>query len=230
MKLLAIDTSSDACSVALCSGADVIEQHVVKPRVHAEILIPMIESLLLESGLALSDLDAVVLGNGPGSFIGMRIGASVAQGICFGSGLDIVPISSLAAIAAEVIEEHGGEKIVVAQDARMHEVYVGRYARASDDLPVAVAEDEICPIGELAGLCDSYTAAGGAWKKFPQLQQANQRWVGAYASVVLPRARFLLQLGAQGVRSGAAIAPELLRPAYIRVKVAEKPTLAPPAN
>ena len=85
--LLAIDTSSNACSVALQSGDDIAEKHVVEARAHTKILLPMITDLFQETGIMAAELDAVVLGNGPGSFIGMRIGASVAQGIAYGAGL-----------------------------------------------------------------------------------------------------------------------------------------------
>ena len=102
MKLLAIDTSSHACSVALRIGDAVTEDHTVEPREHTRILVPMISALLEEGGIAAADLDAIVLGNGPGSFIGMRIGASVAQGLCHGAGIKLIPVSSLAAVAAEV--------------------------------------------------------------------------------------------------------------------------------
>ena len=94
MRLLAIETSSEACSVALQDGEVIREQHRIEPREHTRILLPMIRQLLDESGLVAKDLDAVVLGNGPGSFIGMRISASVAQGLCFGAGLPLVPVSS----------------------------------------------------------------------------------------------------------------------------------------
>ena len=93
MRLLAIDTSSDACSVALQVGAETIDKHVVEPRAHTKILIPMVEELLRDADVTLAELDAVVVGNGPGSFIGMRLGASGAQGICHGAGLQIVPVS-----------------------------------------------------------------------------------------------------------------------------------------
>ena len=102
MKLLAIETSSLACSVALQVDEDIQERHVVEAKAHTRILLPMINTLLGDAGLIVSDLDALVLGNGPGSFIGMRIGASVAQGLAFAAGLNIIPISSLAAVAAEV--------------------------------------------------------------------------------------------------------------------------------
>ena len=87
MKLLAIDTSSVACTVAVSNGDAVIERHVEQPREHTRLLMPMIREVLAESEVALTDLDAIVLGNGPGSFIGMRIAASVSQGLAHGAGL-----------------------------------------------------------------------------------------------------------------------------------------------
>jgi tRNA threonylcarbamoyladenosine biosynthesis protein TsaB len=224
MKLLAIDTSSDACSVALQVDEDVFEQHVVGEREHTGILVPMIEDLLRDGAIEMADLDAVVLGNGPGSFIGMRIGASVAQGISYGADLKLVPVSSLAAIAAEAIEKHGAESVLVAQDARMHEVYVGRYRRDADGLPEAAGTEEIHCIGALGGLEHQHVAAGGAWEKFPQLLEDNRHWISGVLPIKLPRARFLLACGARGYRAGAAISPDALRPSYIRVKVAEKPS------
>ena len=87
MNLLAIDTSSDACSVAVATDDGIVEQHVVEPRAHTNILLPMIREVVAESKVQLGDLDAILLGNGPGSFIGMRIGASVVQGLAFGLGI-----------------------------------------------------------------------------------------------------------------------------------------------
>ena len=109
MKLLALDTSSIACSVALGYGDQVWARHEEQPREHTRLLVPMIHGVLEEAGVQLQDLDAIVLGNGPGSFIGMRIAASVAQGLAHGSGLGIVPVSSLACVAAAVFEESDAE-------------------------------------------------------------------------------------------------------------------------
>ena len=223
MMLLAIDTSSDACSVALQSGADIFEKHVIEPREHTKILVPMIEELLRDAGVALSGLDAVVLGNGPGSFIGMRIGASVAQGICHGAGLQIVPVSSLAAIAAEVIEEHGAENILVAQDARRHEVYLGRFHADAERLPVADDEEVICGIGPLSVPSGDYVAAGAGWNKYADLLAQNGNLISATADVIYPRARYLFQLGVKSKNAGRAIPPGALVPAYIRSKVAARP-------
>ena len=223
MKLLAVDTSSDACSVAIQSGDDVIEQHVIEPRAHTRILLPMIRQLLAEAGLELTDLDALVLGNGPGSFIGMRIGASVAQGICHGAGLQIVPVSSLAAIAAEVMYNRGVTDVLVAQDARMHEVYVGRFCKGSDGLPVLRGHEEIVAIGPIPDVSVKSVAAGAAWAKYDELMTAHQDVLVAVSSVTVPRARFLLALGQRDYAAGNMVAPDALQPAYLRLQVANSP-------
>lgn len=226
MKLLAIETSSAACSVALQIAGEISEQHLVEDRQHTAVLLPMIRQLLGDAGMAAPDLDAVVLGNGPGSFIGMRIGASVAQGICFAAGLKLLPVSSLAAVAAQVIDEHGAAHIVVAQDARMHEVYIGRFGSDSDGLPIAEGAEEIQRIGPLRGLDGQYVAAGDAWRRYPQLLEHNRERIGEVAAISVPRARYLLSVGGRDFRAGAAIPPEALIPSYIRVKVADKPPAA----
>ena len=220
MNLLALDTSSNACSVALQVGDETIEDHVVEPRAHTTLLMPMISKILQDGDIALTDLDAIVLGNGPGSFIGMRIGASVAQGLCFGSGQAVIPISSLAAIAAEVMAEHEAPHVVVAQDARMNEVYLGCFRKRQDGLPEPEHDEKIVFAGELSLLNEGYTAAGGGWERYPDLKSINKSKINEFVPVEFPRARFLLQLAE---RSPVAIPAEQLAPAYLRSKVAEKP-------
>lgn len=129
MKLLALDTSSVACSAALQLGETIVERHEERPREHTRILLPMVRELLAEGGISLGELDGIVLGNGPGSFIGMRIAAAVAQGLAFGAGLKVLPVSSLAAVAAEVFATGDAGEVLVAQDARMGEVYLGAFGR-----------------------------------------------------------------------------------------------------
>ena len=227
MNLLALDTSSDACSVALQIGDEIFEQHVVQAKEHTNILIPMIQSLHLDAGVGLQELDAIVLGNGPGSFIGMRIAASVAQGLAFGAGLKIVPVSSMAAVAAEVMHAYAASNVIVAQDARMNEVYLGAYRRDGDSLPAAISEELLQPIEQIDGLGDmamsDLDAAGGGWQKYPTLLELNRAAIAKVFDVFYPKAVHLLALGARGCRDGAAIEPENLVPAYIRTKVAEKP-------
>jgi tRNA threonylcarbamoyladenosine biosynthesis protein TsaB len=227
MNLLALDTSSDACSVALQTGDDILERHIVEPKEHTNVLISMIRDLRDEAGITLNKLDAIVLGNGPGSFIGMRIGASVAQGLAFGSGLKILPVSSLAAVAAEVMDTHSATEVVVAQDARMNEVYLGIYRRDADGLPFGVVDESIRPIeqiGDVVGTANpKLVAAGKGWRKYPSLLDLNAKSIAKLVDVQYPKARYLLGLATREWESGAVSNPEDLVPAYIRTKVAEKP-------
>ena len=224
MKLLAIDTSSNACSVALKLEDEVMDRHVVEPRAHTKILMPMITELLSAAGTEVSALDAIVLGNGPGSFIGMRIGASVVQGLAYGSGLSIVPVSSLAAVAAEVLESQDQHPVAVAQDAHMGEVYVGLFEAGHDGVPVPLADEVIVGASEQIECDRPFVAAGAGWARYPQLAEANRAAIAGQVAVEFPHSRHLLRLGAADYQAGSAISPERLKPSYLRSKVAEKPS------
>ncbi|MGB5493340.1 MAG: tRNA (adenosine(37)-N6)-threonylcarbamoyltransferase complex dimerization subunit type 1 TsaB, partial [Sedimenticolaceae bacterium] len=127
MKLLAIDTTEDACSAALLIDSEVAERFEIVPRRHSEILLPMMDGLLSDAGLRLRDLDALAFARGPGSFTGVRIAVSVAQGAAFGAQLPVVPVSSLQALAQGVRREQAAGAVLSALDARMREVYWGGY-------------------------------------------------------------------------------------------------------
>ncbi len=230
MRLLALDTSSIACSVALQIDDAVSELHEELPREHTAILMPMIRSLLQESGTSLPELDAIVLGNGPGSFIGVRIAASVAQGLAFGAGLRIVPVSSMLAVAAQAFEEHAAAEVFVAQDAHMHEVYLGRYGLrdgvAAPLQPERLHGMSAIDTGEPAS-SGPKIAAGFGWQRYPELLTANREIFESVVDILHPRAIHLLPAAAQGLRQGADIAAEDVSPAYLRQKVAAKPASTP---
>ncbi|MGI9234843.1 MAG: tRNA (adenosine(37)-N6)-threonylcarbamoyltransferase complex dimerization subunit type 1 TsaB [Woeseiaceae bacterium] len=232
MKLLAIDTSSLACSVALHDGSNVFEQHEECEREHTRLLMPMISSVLKEASLDVAGLDAIVLGNGPGSFIGMRIAASVAQGMAHGAGLPIVPVSSLAVVAAEIFAETDANEAVIAQDAHMNQVYLGAYQRGDANFPVALFAERLHPQQAIEELCRSDAAgriaAGFGWRRYPQFEALNEAVIGSRADVMYPRARYLLPLGAISYQNGDSIDPQDLMPAYLRNKVAEKPSRGAP--
>jgi tRNA threonylcarbamoyladenosine biosynthesis protein TsaB len=223
MKLLALDTSTVACTAGLLVGDEIIVRHAEKEREHTNLLVPQIRSLLDEAALEPRDLDAIVLGNGPGSFIGMRIAASVASGLAFGAGLRIVPVSSLAAVAARA--GIYGQPVAVAQDAHMGEVYLGIYRRTgTSSLEALVAERLQAParIPELEGL-KHCLAAGAGWSRYPALFRANRWALEGPAGVLYPHAENLLRLGAAAYSGGGGIAPQELSLAYMRHQVARKP-------
>ncbi len=223
MKLLALDTSSVACTVAAQIGEQVFTRHDEQPREHTRLLIPMIRSVLADADVGLSDLDGIVLGNGPGSFIGMRIAASVAQGLAFGADLKIAPVSSLAAVAAEV-GSSGPANVAVAQDAHMQEVYLGLY-KVDDSIVTEMFPERLQRCDAIAELVDTddCIAAGYGWQRFPALLEANRANLQAVSEVLYPHARFLLRLGIDAFERGEAVAAEDVIPAYLRQKVAEKP-------
>jgi tRNA threonylcarbamoyladenosine biosynthesis protein TsaB len=223
VKRLALDTSSLACTVALSDDAVIYERHEERAREHTRLLMPMIRSVLDEAQLSITDVDAIVLGNGPGSFIGMRIAASVAQGLAFGTGIRIIPVSSLAAIAAEVMYRSDATVVAVTQDAHLQEVYLGIYERGADDLPRPICEERLQAEGVIDELSRgdrrSTLAAGQGWQSYPGLFARNKAWLAQQSPVRYPRARYLLGLS----DLSAAIAAADIQPAYLRHKVADKP-------
>lgn len=235
MKLLAFDTSTTACTAALGVAGRVIERHEVREREHTRILVPMLRELMTEGGVDYRDLDAIVLGNGPGSFIGMRIAASLAQGLGFAAGLPVVPVSSLAALAARAFAGSAARHAVVAQDARMEQVYLGLYRRGADDLPEPLGDErlhaqlrvsELDALGAL-GAVDT-VAVGGGWRRYPALLAANEDLVSFDPDCRYPRAADLLTLGARAWRHGEWISPDAVSPAYLRLEVAVPPAARTP--
>lgn len=228
MKLLAIDTSSLACSVALRLGPTVYERHEERAREHTRLLTPMIRSVLSDGGIGVAELDAIVLGNGPGSFIGMRIAASVAQGLAYGAGLNVVPVSSLAAVAAQAFAETDANEAVIAQDAHMNEVYLCAYRRGDANLPDPIFPERLHGQTLIAEFEESHAqgrvAAGFGWQRYPQLAALNEPLLEERLDLLHPRARFLLPLGAISLQAGRGIDPKEIMPAYLRDKVAQRPS------
>jgi tRNA threonylcarbamoyladenosine biosynthesis protein TsaB len=228
VNLLALDTSSLACTVGIQIEDQVFIRYEEQAREHTRLLMPMIRSALDEAKIRLRDLDAIVLGNGPGSFIGMRIAASVAQGLAYGAGLNIVPVSSMAAVAAEVAANESA-RVVVAQDAHMQEVYLGIYD-AGRQSTAQLIEERLQACESIPELSDGsfYVAAGFGWHRFPKLLEANRENLAQVSEVLHPNARYLLRLGAAAWERGELLAPAELIPAYLRQKVAEKPKISRP--
>jgi len=223
VKLLALDTSTLACSVALEVDGEVNERHVLEARRHRELLLPMIAGLLSEAGIETHDLDAVVLGNGPGSFIGMRIAASVAQGLCFAGGAALVPVSSLAAVAAEALAVGECPAVLVAQDARMNELYLAGFERGPEGLPAPTLATRLHPADTPIHAAAGHGRAGAGWLRYPSLAEASPQSLGPWLGVEYPHARWLIEAGRAALAAGGAVAPEALEPEYVRVEVAAVP-------
>jgi tRNA threonylcarbamoyladenosine biosynthesis protein TsaB len=217
MKLLAFETSTEACSVALWLDGEVRERFEVVPRRHAELALPWAEALLAEAGIARAQLDAIAVGRGPGAFTGVRLGVALAQGVALALDRPVVPVSTLEALAAQA----HGTPVLAAIDARMGEVYLGAFAREGDAL-VALQDEAV-------GAPDAIAVADGdGWQAlgtgFDACDGALRLRLGARIATLdataLPHAADVARLAATELARGGGVAPERVEPAYLRNQVA----------
>jgi tRNA threonylcarbamoyladenosine biosynthesis protein TsaB len=233
MKLLAIDTATEACSAALTIDGVVTSREALVGRGHAERILPMVDELLAAAGLSLGALDAIAFGRGPGAFTGVRIAVSVAQGLAFGAGLAAVPISDLAALGARALgraqQEWGvaaeGREALVCLDARMGEVYYGR-VRPCARLGVELLEEGLAPPAAAfaapleAGV--GRVGAGHGFSAYPALGERLGAQLRAVWPELLPRAVEIAALGALALAAGLAVPAEAAAPVYLRDQVASQ--------
>jgi tRNA threonylcarbamoyladenosine biosynthesis protein TsaB len=227
MKILAIDTSTEACSAAVYIDGDSRERFEIARQRHTELILPMIESLLAESGLNnVKDFDALAFGRGPGSFTGIRIGTGVVQGIALGAGLDVAPVSTLAAIAQGVYRVRQEKNVLAAIDARMQEIYWGcyqldeqGYMQASQTEVVGKPDDLQLPEQDTPG----WYGAGSAWAAYEQdLCRISAGRLSSYDGSVLPHAMDVAHLACDVINKGGLVTAEHIEPVYLRNEVAWK--------
>jgi tRNA threonylcarbamoyladenosine biosynthesis protein TsaB len=226
MKLLALDTSSGQCSVALSMQGNLLTRAVLTPRDHAQLLLPMVDELLAEAGTSLRALDGIAFGRGPGSFTGVRIAAAVTQGLAEGAGIAVLPVSSLRALAAQArrrareiaLLEEGGW--LACMDARMGEVYWGLFPPSLAEASEAVGPPEALQLhGERVA-----AAAGKGLAAFPRIAVSLQLPATSVFAQAEPHALDVAQLALGDLATGATwLDPGLAQPTYLRDSVAQVP-------
>jgi tRNA threonylcarbamoyladenosine biosynthesis protein TsaB len=222
MKLLALDTATEACSVSLSMGATRIDRFLELERGHAEHLLPMVESVLAEAGVGLSALDAIAFGRGPGGFTGVRLAASVVQGLAFGAGLGVVPVSDLSAVALRARDlTPAAQRILVANDARMREVYWAEFA--AGDLLTPLGSERVGAPGtvRLPAAGTPWVAAGRGLSAWPELASRCRAAGATLHEALLPRAAEILELARPQVAAHQVLDPAQALPVYVRDRVAE---------
>jgi tRNA threonylcarbamoyladenosine biosynthesis protein TsaB len=226
MKILALDTATEACSVALGLGERVLERYLELDRGHAERLLPMIDELLAESGVTLASLDAIAFGRGPGAFTGVRMAASVAQGLAFGAGIGVIPVSDLAAVAQQAAElQPEASRVLVVNDARMREVYWAEFrVEALVALQGAEHVGAAASVPVPDGAAVAWVAAGRGLAAYPELAERCRAQGASLHTRLLPRAREILKLARPAAAAGQVLPPELALPVYVRDRVAEAAT------
>jgi tRNA threonylcarbamoyladenosine biosynthesis protein TsaB len=236
MKILAIDTATEACSVALQHNDVVTSRFEVCPQQHSQRLLPMVDEVLKEAGVALGELDLLAFGRGPGSFTGVRIATGMIQGLALGSGHKVAGVSTLEAMAHETatinsIDNLNANKdyyIAVASDARMDEVYFAVYKYSANAISLVI-EEQVCPpnvaIEQLDALDDAndVVAAGTGWTAYEELTHwLKDNSSQEMATVTLPNARFMLELAAVAFEHGNVSDAIAVEPVYLRDKVTWK--------
>ncbi|HEY7872849.1 MAG TPA: tRNA (adenosine(37)-N6)-threonylcarbamoyltransferase complex dimerization subunit type 1 TsaB [Rudaea sp.] len=219
-NILAIETATEACSAALSIDGRIIERSEIAPRRHAELILPMIESLLAEAGIARAQLDGIAVGRGPGAFTGVRLAIAVTQGLALALDVPIVPVSSLAALAQDAPD--AGAAILAVIDARMGEVYAGAFRRGADGLVEATNDESVGKADELI-LPQSiqWCVVGTGWDAYRAALAPRLPAPPAFADGVrYPQARAVAVLAAPQFAAGRGVAPEQALPVYLRDKVA----------
>jgi len=235
MKILAIDTATEALSVALLVEGALEGRYEVIGRGHAERVLPMVDELLAAGGLTLASLDAIAFGRGPGAFTGVRIAVSVAQGLAFGADLPVVPVSDLAALARQALDvaQHEGrvaDAAIACLDARMAEVYLAVATPRADGGITLLREVLIRP--ETVRFDDlpspaTVVGAGHGFAAYPELgSDLGARLLARYPGM-LPRAHEIARLAAIEVAAGRTVAAEAAEPVYLRDDVATRSAKAP---
>ncbi|MCF5864070.1 tRNA (adenosine(37)-N6)-threonylcarbamoyltransferase complex dimerization subunit type 1 TsaB [Aeromonas veronii] len=224
LKILAVDTATEACSAALLVGDKLFSRWEEAPRDHTRKILPMVQAVLEDAGISLSDLDAIAFGRGPGSFTGVRIGISVAQGLAFGAGVPLIGISTLAAMAQGAYRLDGTEQVLTAIDARMNEVYFGRYELIDGRMQLVgdeVVSDPVALVDVRGKLAGRVTCVGTGFETYGETLSGLADEL-AVSQVRFPAAEDMLPLARAAWLAGEAVPVELATPVYLRDKVTWK--------
>lgn len=232
MNILAIDTATEACSVALQYKGSTITRFEICPQQHSQRLLPMVDEVLKEANITLNDLGLLAFGRGPGSFTGVRIATGMIQGLALGTGLKVAGISTLEAMAIETVHkgEYESALIAVASDARMDEVYFAVYSQTPHGLRQIVGEQVCSPelaIEQLNALdpqpSDNVVTAGTGWSAYEALSEwRSNASLEKGEGVCFPNAEFMLGLAFKAHEADDVFDAINVEPVYLRDKVTWK--------
>lgn len=212
MNLLAIETSTDLGSIAIWRDGELLRRYCPAGRSHSETLLPLIRSTLHEAGLGVSDLGGIAFAAGPGSFTGLRVACGVAQGLAFAHALPVIPVGTLEAMALA----SGGEKVIILLDARMGEVYHGRFADSVPLGEVVVCQPSALPLPDSGG----WLACGNGLAAYPVLRERLAGCVSGWLPELMPDAGAVARLAAPRLARGESVDAAAAAPIYVRNKVA----------
>ncbi|WP_018692636.1 tRNA (adenosine(37)-N6)-threonylcarbamoyltransferase complex dimerization subunit type 1 TsaB [Algicola sagamiensis] len=220
-KILAIDAATEACSVALLTQEQTVSRFEVIPQQHSQRLLPMVDEVLQEANMTLSDVSAIAFGRGPGSFTGVRIGVGIAQGLAFGANLPMVPVSSLEAMAEGAYREHGAEQVIAAIDARMGEIYTATYQRQDTGEWLCLDPECVMKPEDAEFSLSEATVVGTGFETYQDILMAKGQFMQS-DRILLPAALDMVTLAARYFVKGQTVRAEEAEPVYVRDTVTWK--------
>lgn len=222
MKILAIETATEACSAALSIGDSCIHRFEIAPRQHTQLILPMVDELLLEADIQIEELDAIAFGQGPGTFTGVRIAIGVVQGLAFAHDIPVLPISTLAALAQHSANEY--DCVAASIDARMQEIYWGLYKKDTSGVMQPILEEKVCAATECPIPSEgNWFGIGTGWNTYPkELESRFKSNLLGFNGDILPTAVDVMTLAKADYKKGNAVSVEAAMPVYLRNKVANK--------
>lgn len=218
--ILAIDTSTEACSAALLYRNEITHDFVISARDHTKQILPMIDKLLHQSDCSLQQVDAIAFGQGPGSFTGVRIGIGVAQGLAFGADKPMIGVSTLMTLAQGAYRTKQASNVIATIDARMNEVYLGQYQLNNNQWHAIFPECVIAPekvVQQVKLVSQDNYSAGTGWKTYPNMLSDIKQ-----SDILLPHAQDLIVIANQKWQKNETVNVEEVEPTYLRNEVTWK--------
>lgn len=224
-RILALDTATEACSVAIWNEGEIHSLFEICPREHTQRILPMVQQILAECGLTLNQLDALAFGRGPGSFTGVRIGIGIAQGLALGADLPMVGVSTLMTMAQGAYRVCGARRVLAAIDARMAEVYWGEFQRDGDGIWSGAESEKVTAPQQAAVIAQAdggaWAKVGTGWETYPEML-ADTGIALTDGQIRLPDAQDMLPLALHQWRQHGGVPAEEAQPVYLRNEVTWK--------
>ena len=226
MKLLAIETATECCSAALLVDDEVFTVSEVAPRRHNEIILSMCEQVLSQGQISIEQLDAIAFGRGPGAFTGVRLAASVTQGIALAQDLPVVPVSSLAALAQAAFQTQQASQVLSCIDARMQEVYYALFQINTHEIMQVVGEEKVVRPSLIKIDINEYCfGVGTGWRLYAEVLLERCGKDISYDANALPQAEFVAKLAKSYFEQGVSVSALEALPVYLRDNIVKKPKL-----
>lgn len=220
MRILALDTATQGCSTALLMDGAAITRELLTERGHAEHILSMVEAVLAEAGIGLAAVNALAFGRGPGAFTGVRLAASVAQGLAFAARLSVVPVSDLSAVAQRAFDRESRlDHVLVCHDARMREIYWACFDRGADGLATPVGAEHVGSVSTVevpTAWRGSVGGAGQGFRVYPDLKSNVGCSFVCIQDELLPRAIEIARLAWPEVQAGRTLEAQEALPVYVR--------------